>query len=618
MNCKFAIPITTSSQTLKPERLVEDLHLAKASRVWLATPVYFDKENRAKQFDKLGKHINFAKENGLEVGVWLLALQVHGVHNFTHIHSFNGTSAAECCPLDADFRVFMQQAIMEIAALGPDLILFDDDLSFYHQGTGCICHHHLERASKALGETIAEDGLFQRAFGGKPNKLRDVLIKTWGDSLREHAAAMRQALDCVNPDIRLGFCACLNSYDADGTTASEMAALLAGKTRPLLRQIGAPYWAASWPDRQHLEEIVEYERWQQSVNAGKNIEIWAEGDVYPRPRYKTPASYLEIFSTALLASGGLEGIQKYMLDYTASADYERGYLERHVRNLPVYELIDRWFKDGEAQGIRVYFSQSRLKDTDFTGLPVEPRLINSKASYSQAADALSCNSIPTVYSGSGNVGVAFWENARHLPDEAFSRPLILDIAAAKILSENDMDVGIYDFGQYFAPKTLVFPDEERVSLLNMQDSSLKLSLSDKAKVSCTFENGVPACFAYTNDAGCSFLVFNFHSGLCVREFWRNYRFPKMIVEFCAINNAPLPVYASGCPDLYLLCKDDSQYRSIGMWNCFADKADDVFLQLDRSVSEIESLGCDAHIAGDSIIHVRHIAAYSYGFIKARF
>ncbi len=618
MNCRFSIPVVISSQTSDLQRMLEDLRLAKASRVWIATGIYNDKEKQAKVFSRLGEHIRFFKENGIETGVWFWAFQVQGNKSFTHIHSFEGTNAAECCPLDMDFRAFMQDAIRAIAAIGPDLIMFDDDYSLYHSGTGCICRHHLERVSKELGEQVSEEGLFQRAFGGKPNKLRSALVKSWGDSLREHAIAMRQALDSVNPNIRMGTCLCLNSYDADGVAPGELAILLAGKTRPFLRQIGAPYWAASWRDRPYLEEIVEYERWQQSQNADKNIEIWAEGDVYPRPRYKTPASYLEIFSTALLASGGFEGVMKYMFDYTSSADYERGYLERHVRNLPVYEKICQWFGNGEGRGMRVYFNSCKLKDTDFTGLPVEPYFINKKASYSQAAEALACNSIPTVYSGLGNAGIVFWESARHLPEEAFSRPMILDIAAAKILSEKGMDVGISSFGEFFKPNKMLFPDGERVALVNKKASSVKIEVSAEARICGTFEDEGVASFSYKNQAGRSFLVFNFHSGICVGDFWRNYRFPRTIVDFCTRNNAALPVYAFGNPDLYVLCKDDGIYRNIGAWNCSADEVNEAVLHLDRDVVEIECLNCNAKIIDGRTIQVEHLAAYSFAFIRAKF
>ena len=618
MNCRFAIPVVLSSQTSDLQRILEDLRLAKASRVWLATGIYNDKEKQAKVFSKLKDYIAFFKGNGIETGVWFWAFQVQGNKTFTHIHSFEGTSPAEICPLDTGFRAFMQDAIRAIAAMEPDLIMFDDDFSLYHSGTGCICRHHLERVSKELGEQVLEEGLFQRAFGGGPNKLRNALIKSWGDSLREHAIAMRQALDSVNPNIRMGLCLCLNSYDADGVAPGELATLLAGKTRPFLRQIGAPYWAASWRDRPYLEEIVEYERWQQSQNANKNIEIWAEGDVYPRPRYKSPASYLEIFCTALMASGGFDGMIKYMFDYTSSADYERGYLERHVRNLPVYEKIGQWFGNAEGRGIRVYFNSCKLKDTDFTGLPVEPYFINKKASYSQAAEALACNSIPTVYSGVGNVGIVFWESARNLPEEAFSKPMILDIAAAKILAEKGIEVGISSFGEFFKPNKMLFPDGERVALINKKASSVKIEVSSKARICSTFEDGCVASFSYKNQAGQAFLIFNFHSGICVGDFWRNYRFAKTIVEFCTRNNAELPVYAFGNPDLYVICKDDGMHRSIGMWNCFADEVNEAVLHLDRDVAEIECLNCNARIIDGRTIKLDHLSAYDFAFIRAKF
>ncbi|MBR6372561.1 MAG: hypothetical protein IKS20_05210, partial [Victivallales bacterium] len=156
MNCRFAIPVAISSKTSDPQRILEDLHLAKASRVWLAPGIHNDKETQAKVFSKLKDYIDFFKGHGFETGVWFWAFQVQGNKSFTHIHSFEGTSPAEICPLDTDFRAFMQDIIRTVAAMSPDLIMFDDDYSLYHSGTGCICRHHLERVSKALGEQVSE------------------------------------------------------------------------------------------------------------------------------------------------------------------------------------------------------------------------------------------------------------------------------------------------------------------------------------------------------------------------------------------------------------------------------------------------------------------------------
>ena len=35
----------------------------------------------------------------------------------------------------------------------------------------------------------------------------------------------------------------MSSWDIDGTNAYELAKILAGNTKPLVRLIGAPYWA---------------------------------------------------------------------------------------------------------------------------------------------------------------------------------------------------------------------------------------------------------------------------------------------------------------------------------------------------------------------------------------
>jgi len=79
----------------------------------------------------------------------------------------------------------------------------------------------------------------------------------------------------------------------------------------------------------------------------------------------------------------------------------------------------------------------------------------------------------------------------------------------------------------------------------------------------------------------------------------------------------LPAYALDNPDLYLLCKDYGEYRTIGLWNCAADEVMDAVLPLDTDVAEMECFRCNAKVVGKGKIQVEHIAAYSFAFIRVK-
>ena len=83
---------------------------------------------------------------------------------------------------------------------------------------------------------------------------------------------------------------------------------------------------------------------ESSWTKAGDIEILAEGDAFPRPRTRCPASYLEGFDTAIRASGCTDGILKYGIDYFSNTDYETGYAAFHrrlslIRNIPIYHFL---------------------------------------------------------------------------------------------------------------------------------------------------------------------------------------------------------------------------------------------------------------------------------------
>ena len=95
---------------------------------------------------------------------------------------------------------------------------------------------------------------------------------------------MRESVDSVNTEIRLGTCTCMSSWDIDGISAKDTAYILAGNTKPFLRLIGAPYWAVERNWGNCIQDVVELERMESSWTREEEIEIMAEGDAYPRPR----------------------------------------------------------------------------------------------------------------------------------------------------------------------------------------------------------------------------------------------------------------------------------------------------------------------------------------------
>lgn len=112
----------------------------------------------------------------------------------------------------------MQEYVKEIAECGADLIMFDDDFRFGHQ-TGdiaCTCEHHMKRIGEILGEDITPEKLREKALTGGGNRYRDAWMRANGESLIAFAKAMREAVDSVNPAVRMGQCSCMSSWGVDG------------------------------------------------------------------------------------------------------------------------------------------------------------------------------------------------------------------------------------------------------------------------------------------------------------------------------------------------------------------------------------------------------------------
>ena len=616
---KVSVPVVNENVTrCTPEKVYAEIKNFQPGRIFLALDRYEkDETKKHRVLRELEENCRYFKNKGYEVGAWIWAFMLND-SPYTCMRSLKGQDYKEnMCPLDDDFLEFAADYVKDIAKTGVDIIMYDDDLryGFLGDAPGCVCRNHLRKISEILGEEVTEEIIRENVYHGGKNKYRDAYLKANGDAFRNFAERMRKAVDSVNENIRLGACACLNSWDIDGVKAEETARIFAGKTKPFFRLIGAPYWAALNCWGISLQDSIELSRMECSWTEDKNIEIFAEGDVFPRPRILVPAALLEGFDTALRAAGCTDGILKYGMDYVSDASYETGYARYHMRNQELYKEIEKHFKEKSSVGVRIYEHPGKLADAVFT----EEEMIDHMF-FSLCARTLAYNSIPTVYEGQGITGAAFGENARHLPQNALEKGLILDIKAAEILSSMGIDTGISFFGE----KTVagiyeIFSDGNRIAA---RDANVrKIALKDSAEIlSYTQKDGdtIPMSYRYVNENGQSFFVLNIipdiNNPVVLRHYERNRQYTENTLW---LSGEKLPAAVHGHPALYMQCKKDENSLTVGLWNFFADIVFSPEITLHDNYKNIEFINCTGELKGEKVI-LSDIPAFGFaGFTVSR-
>lgn len=601
----ISVPFMLSQvDTYGADGYIEQLKRIGADIVVLALDCYvMNEEKQRAVFASLRRNIPLFQKAGFRVGVWVWTFMICEDNNFIHITSPNGkVSRTEVCPSDEAFRAFAYEYLGNIAQAHPDIILFDDDFryGFFDCGLGCACQNHRDYMSTLLGERVEPDGLGEKIFSGGRNKYRSAFLQANGHFMRAFARGVREAVDTVDASIRVGLCACMDVWDFAGVSDAELARILAGNTKPLLRLIGAPYWAYTkgWGNR--LSDVIELERMESSW-CGEGIELLAEGDTYPRPRFTCSTNMLEGYDMALRASGALSGIHKYMFDYYGNATYETAYITKHIQNQPLYEKIDAFFGDKAPTGIRVYEMMQKFEDMEvpsaFAGKDDVQNLF-----FGYASRILTAHSLPTTYQGLGTGGIAFGENAKMLDSEALSRGVILDIRAAEILKERGVDVGLVSVGQTIRAKSEYYPEKScEVGLFSCP--VCEISVDEKVVVESLFrfgEKSVVGSYRYENEKGEKFLVFAFE-GYCANEHaLKQYTRGEQIADAIEWMGHTLPAKMLGNPDCYLLAKENEEGLAVFVGNFFSDECINTTVTLARDYKSIEFFGASGRLEGNTV------------------
>lgn len=631
---KLSVPL--SLHTLNEASLpiyLEEFKKAGVERIFLIenTPIYVKDHPFYTGTTRLEYFIEYFRDRGFEVGVWIGGFghgEVYGNKDarkyfaeITKIKGVDGKTVDEAfCPLDEKLQVRFCEAVKILAAMHPDMIMLDDDfrINTRSYNMGCCCDLHLKRFYDEIGEIIPVEELEKTVFTGGENKYRTAWLRVMGDSLLEFAAMLRNAVDEVDETVRMGACAVYSTWDFDGTDVIAIAKTLAGKTRPFMRTIGAPYHGI------RPQFVVEHTRMQAAWCKDEDIEIFAEGDVYPRPRYAAPAKFLELFDQALLAAKATDGVLKYMFDFRFDVNYEMGYNARHIRNKGLRDGIIELFHGKEMVGVRVLEAIHKAKQYE---LPKEytPGVATflQNTYFSVAAKLLSENAIPTVYEkNTGYPAIIFGENARYIKETELVNGAVLDVVAANILKDRGIDTGLLESEPCLFEREVFFAENDGfASIAPIVKHRAKCS-AEAVVESCFIPGDAPASYRYENKKGQRFYVlladlYQSDADNC-NYFLSYYRQAHLIDAVAWLCGKHLPAVCVKQPYLYIqTAKGNDESLAVALFNMNFDEIIEPVIRLGQSYSEIRFINCDGELRENTVTLDGEISPYSVAMFEVR-
>ncbi len=627
---KISVPTIITNGHFNREKTLSELKRCNADRVALTIdrqPQYgFSSPENLALLEEL---IKYYQSNGLEVIVWLGEHLGHGCSvinepdGYEHMRQFKRGDIEAFCPIGETFLKTVCSWVQKIGSFSPEMIMLDDDFRFYfREGIGCCCELHMNVIRKKLNENITEDLLYEKLWNGGKNKYRTAWLYAQGNSIKNYARRLRAALDEAAPNVRLGFCSCV-SWDAEGWEPIEVTKLMAGNTKPFLRICGAPYWVKS-EHKTNLGEVLELVRWESAYFENNGIEFFCEGDTYPRPRHECPASYLECYDMIIRADGKSDGILKYMLDYVSDSDYETGYIDSMLKNQELYSEIEKHFSSKPAVGVHPYITMNTLEESElsYDGTLMD-RLQNARRE--PLFTFTSLNSIPVSYDGNG-VNIIFGDHARYIPIDKLKNGSIIDIKAAKLLTERGIDVGISEFlpkeeykltGFSDLPSEY-FIDEGTYTRLDLGVEIHSFTCDPRVKTVSEFNASgrvISRSFEYENSDGMRFLVYPFDAYEAKHSVgWlTNHARKRQIIKSVQwLGSSPLDAYIDGnFPNIYTMVKKDESSVSVGLWNLFDDKAERLKLRFAEAPKKIEFINCKGALNGNEVLISTTVYPYEF-------
>lgn len=611
---KVTVPFLVTAKQERQDELCSDTMLKvfqklKAERIALV----FQEWNNYEQNSVIVKNAiaHFAKYN-MEVAVWLNSL-LHIAHGegFTKKKYKNGKENF-ACPFDEKFQAHFANYVASYAKTGVKLVYLDDDFRISASGgINCFCDLHMQRYKKLLGENITAEKMLEELLTGKPSVYREAWSKVNADALKTLAKAIRAEVDKIDPSIRIGLCASpATMFGVDGN-AFELSEILAGNTKPFLRTVGAPYWCYWAQDywKARMNDIIGMQRLEgyYAEENGYCGEVITEGDTFPRPRYTAPASYLELFHSALAVENRLDGILKYTGEYTRKASYERGYSRLAAENAEKIQKITDAFENTSKVGYRIFEVQNKMPIMEFKGEDVE--FLEHGGGIPASIRALNDASIPYTFSGNEPI-VAFGDNVRRLTEKDLEQGLVTDIIGVQILQEKGFDLGLISLEKECEAVEIgeeypMYDDAEYVDFKRSTEL-FKLNLKSNAEVLTYTMSGtekLPLTYRY---AGKDFKAFvccvDVTYSRYAHGYFKSYSKQRLLAEnYQWLKGEDLPAMCFDCPMVMPIVGKKENQLVIGLWNIFEDRIFDQEIKLFEEYTQAEFIGCSGSLNNGKLI-----------------
>lgn len=264
------------------------------------------------------------------------------------------------CPLCPEWQRYLCESFSKLAReVRPMAIWVEDDWRLHNHGPelgwgGCFCEAHLERFSKATGQTVTRQELVKAILQpGTPHPWRARWFDLSRETLLEPMEALRGAVHDANPDCQLGLMSSRpDQHSVEGRCWSALGRAVSGERPFLLRPHMEPY-----TEERAFRTTASVTRHTLACLSGP-VAIYPELENSPRCGIYSKSARHTVWQMLEAAVLGAPGITINHFDNVGSGTSLDPKLGAHLRAAKPFldALVPLGIDDRNAQGVQILFS----------------------------------------------------------------------------------------------------------------------------------------------------------------------------------------------------------------------------------------------------------------------